>query len=77
MIAERMKFRFYHKIDAEQYFWRAYDGNEIDLSEEEADKVAGYEFKWSPKKRKKESLPWLNSYKIITKETLQSFVLKF
>ncbi len=77
MIVERMKFRFYNKIDAEQYFWRNYDGNEIDLIEEESDKLHGYEFKWSLKKdEKKQKFSWLNSYKLIGRKNLKSFVLK-
>jgi len=30
-ILERLKYREYHNIYANQYFWRTYDGNEIDL----------------------------------------------
>lgn len=77
IISERMKFRFYHKYDRSQYFWRTYDGNEIDLIEEETNKLCGYEFKWGPLKRngKKKDISWLNSYKLITKENLKGFVL--
>ena len=32
MIAERMKFLVYNKINVDQYFWRTYDNNEIDLT---------------------------------------------
>ena len=77
MIVERMKFRFYNKIDAEQYFWRTYDGNEIDLIEEESGKLHGYEFKWSLKRdTKKQKFSWLDSYKLITKKNLKSFILR-
>ena len=76
-IVERMKFRSYHKINAEQYFWRTYDGNEIDLIEEEAGKLNGYEFKWRLKKAGREQKPsWLESYKLISRKNLNSFVLK-
>lgn len=76
MIIERMKFRFYNKIDAEQYFWRTYDGNEIDLIEEESGKLHGYEFKWSLQKGiKKQNFAWLDSYQLITKKNLKSFVI--
>lgn len=74
MIAERMKFRFYHKIDREQYFWRTYDGNEVDLIEEGGGKLSGYEFKWGPKsKRKRLGFPWLDSYRLITKDNWPTF----
>lgn len=77
IISERMKFRFYHKHDISQYFWRTYDGNEIDLIEEETNGLYGYEFKWGSSKRngKKKEISWLNSYKLITKENLKNFVL--
>lgn len=75
MIAERMKFRSYHKINADQYFWRTYDRNEIDLIEEQAEKLSGYEFKWNSKKDKRSNpFDWLDSYKIITQKTLNEFV---
>jgi len=77
MIVERMKFRSYNKIDREQYFWRTYDGNEIDLIEEKSGKLHGYEFKWSERKDiKKQAFTWLDSYQLITKRNLKPFVLK-
>ena len=75
IIAERMKFRLYHQISAEQYFWRTYDGNEIDLIEEEGGKLRGYELKWNFKKEVKNNLfPWLDSYQLITKKNLKPFI---
>jgi len=77
LIAERMKFRSYHKIDAEQYFWRTYDGNEINLIEEESSRLRGYEFKWGlQKSRKKHNFSWLDSYQLITRKNLKSFVIR-
>ncbi|MDP2909741.1 MAG: ATP-binding protein [bacterium] len=76
MIAERMKFRFYNKIDAEQYFWRTYDGGEIDLIEEIAGKLNGFEFKWnSDKSAGKQKFDWLDSFNLINKKNLESFIL--
>jgi len=76
MIAERMKFRSYNKIHAEQYFWRTYDCNEIDLIEEKSSKLNGYEFKWNPRKvMKRENFDWLNSFQVITKKDLDPFIL--
>ncbi|MBU2635113.1 ATP-binding protein [Patescibacteria group bacterium] len=76
MIAERMKFRSYNKIDVEQYFWRTYDGSEVDLIEEKSGKLNGYEFKWNPKKSvKKQRFDWLDSFNLITKKDLNPFVL--
>ena len=41
MVAERMKYREYHRIEASQYFWRTYDGSEVDLVEEREGRLYG------------------------------------
>jgi len=79
ILVERIKFQNYHKIYANNYFWRTYDGAEVDLVEERNGKLFGYEFKWSDKKRKK-SAPGLwkkyreSSYKVITPGNMDDFV---
>lgn len=77
LMIERMKFREYHNIAVNQYFWRAYGGGEIDLVEEAGGQLHGYEFKWSGKPRRPPQL-WAahpnSSYQIIDKETLTGFV---
>ncbi|GJQ34188.1 MAG: ATPase [Anaerolineaceae bacterium] len=45
MIAERMKRNEYERSLCAAYFWRTYDGNEIDYLEEFNQSVKGYEFK--------------------------------
>lgn len=75
MIVERMKFNTYHNTDAGSFFWRTYDGNEIDLIEEKEKKLYGYEFKWNIDKIKKGKVfNWLDNYKIITKKNLDEFI---
>src|SRR3989344_5919643 len=46
LIIERLKFRAYTGLYANAYFWRTWDGQEIDLVEERGGKLFGYEFKW-------------------------------
>lgn len=80
MISERLKYRSYHRIYADQYFWKGYDGGEVDLVEEINGKLYGYEFKWGPKiKSRKIPEKWLaykpESYKIINKENLGGWIL--
>jgi len=81
IIAERIRYRAYHKIYANQYFWRTYDGKEVDLVEEKSGKLEGYEFTWNLKKAKKKSSPitWLDypksSWQIITSRDLNGFVI--
>jgi len=61
MIVERLKVRNYNKIYANQYFWRTWKQQEIDLIEEREGKLFGFEMKW---KNKKITAPkeWLESY---------------
>ena len=47
VIVERMKHRTYHDIFADQYFWKEYNGKEVDLIEEYAGNLHAFEFKWS------------------------------
>lgn len=54
VIAERLKLRTYHSsLYAHHYFWRTYDGSEVDLVEEREGKLFGYEMKWKEKRVKK------------------------
>ena len=73
IIAERMKYRNYHQIDIEQYFWRSYDGQEVDLVEENNRKLSGYEIKWNETAKTKKPLSWEGGYKTINKENLRGF----
>ena len=76
LIMERMKYRKYTRNFANQYFWRTYDGAEIDLAEEKGGKLNGYEIKW--KKRRTAPNSWLDypnaSYEVVNKDNFHSFV---
>ncbi|MBK9006362.1 MAG: ATP-binding protein [Anaerolineae bacterium] len=45
MIAERMKMNEYRRSLSSSYFWRTYDGSEIDYIEETNQNLQGFEFK--------------------------------
>ena len=80
MITERVKYCSYHRIFTNHYFWRTYDGSEVDLVEERDGKIFGYEFKWGEKQKKiKAPAKWLeyehSSYQVITKKNFFDFVL--
>ena len=79
MICERLKYREYHEVYASQYFWRTYDGSEVDLVEEMGGKIYGFEFKWNKKKSSRKPLKWLeykdSTFKVITKEDIHHFVI--
>lgn len=50
IISERIKSNNNNRLNKEFYFWRTYDGQEIDLIEESSDSLVALEFKWSDKK---------------------------
>ena len=50
LISERRKQHLYKNTFAKMYFWRTKQQQEIDLVEERAGKIEGFEFKWSDKK---------------------------
>lgn len=79
LMSERLKFRSYHRLPYNAYFWRTYDGSEIDLVEEAEGAVQGYEFTWSDTARKKPPEKWReyprSSYAIITRKKLNGFII--
>ncbi len=61
LFIERLKKHEYQKIYAQNYFWRTYSGQEIDLVEEYNGKLSGYEFKWKTRKVNPPKT-WSNAY---------------
>lgn len=78
LVAERIKYQFYHNMIVNNYFWRTYDQQEVDWVEERNGRLYGYEFKWSGKKAK---IPkgWENTYpdaafEVISQENYLDFI---
>ncbi|PKN01117.1 MAG: hypothetical protein CVU77_06480 [Elusimicrobia bacterium HGW-Elusimicrobia-1] len=76
---ERLKKRSYKNIFANCYFWRTWEGKEIDLVEERGGKLYGYEIKWSPAKKPRVPREWAETYKgakyeVVTKDNFAGFV---
>jgi len=69
---ERLKKRSYQNIFGNDYFWRTWDGKEIDLVEERDGKLFGYEFKFSSKKKAKAPTTWLETYSNASWELINS-----
>ncbi len=79
IIMERIKKQRYHEILANNYFWRTWNGEEIDFVEEREGKLFGYECKWSDKKIKTPK-SWQQNYpdstvEVIHPDNYQKFVL--
>ena len=81
VVMERLKTNAYLNRLCETYFWRTYDGQEIDMVEERAGKLFGYEIKWSARAAAKVPKLWKSAYprsqmEQISKENFLSFVLE-
>lgn len=77
-IVEKIKAASIFERLANFYFWRTYDQQEIDLIEERAGRLYGYEVKWSKTKAKKPS-DWFRTYdnsqyEIVNNENYQNFI---
>lgn len=79
IVSERLKKQSYFGIFANNYFWRTWDGKEIDFIEEREGKLFGYEFKLKDKTAKPPQ-EWLENYpgsnfQIINQENYLDFVV--
>ncbi|HKI88654.1 MAG TPA: ATP-binding protein [Draconibacterium sp.] len=79
LFIERLKSKEYKRIYSNDYFWRTYDQQEIDLVEEREGQLFGYEFKYAPRKEK---IPkaWSQAYpdahfEIISKDNFLEFLI--
>jgi hypothetical protein len=77
---ERLKKCAYQDMYGSFYFWRTYDGQEIDMVEEREGMLYGYEFKWSERKKRKAPKDWKGTYRnaefmIINRENYLDYIL--
>lgn len=63
LVMERYKKQKYTPIYANNYFWRTWDKNEVDMIEEREGKLYGFEIKWGNNKSTKSKNAWLEAYK--------------
>ena len=59
---ERLKKQAYRKIYSNNYFWRTYDQQEVDLIEDREGNLFGFVFKWNPKKKSKAPKAFIEGY---------------
>lgn len=82
LIAERKKMNAYENLWANEYFWRTAAQAEVDYIEERDGRLFAYEFKWNPRKAKKEApKSFLSAYphvsfQTISRENFHEFLLK-
>jgi predicted AAA+ superfamily ATPase len=72
IVVERQKKQTYHKIYANNYFWRTWDQQEIDWVEEREGKLFGYEFTYSASKSKAKPKDWFSTYSNAEFEVINS-----
>jgi predicted AAA+ superfamily ATPase len=78
LFIERIKKQHYLRMFSNNYFWRTYDGKEVDLVEEREGRLFGYEFKWTgkgarPPKRFLDAYPNAR-VEIISRENMLDFI---
>ncbi len=79
MYMERLKTKHYKGIYTNDYFWRTYDQQEIDLIEERDGKLFAFEFKYAPRNAKVPKA-WRNAYpdsefQVISKDNFLEFLI--
>ena len=80
LISERMKYKGYHNVWAQSYFWRTHDQQEIDYIEEMDGTLYAYEFKWNASKNPKLPKTFSRTYpnhefKVISPDNYEEFVM--
>lgn len=77
-MSERMKALHYNGIDAQRYFWRTTQQQEVDYVEERDGKMYAFEFKWNDKLKPKFPKTFLQNYNIeksaiVTPKSVEEF----
>ncbi|MCH5721139.1 DUF4143 domain-containing protein [Niabella hibiscisoli] len=80
IISERIKMLSNQEKEADHYFWRTTQQQEIDLIEETADRMSAYEFKWSKNARARFSSTFTTNYPgtdgtVITPDNMEDFLI--
>lgn len=62
LVGERLKLQQYLPVYSGNYFWRTWEGKEVDWVEERDGRIFAWEFKWSPEKKSKHRKAFLAAY---------------
>jgi predicted AAA+ superfamily ATPase len=77
LLLERIKRQAYRTVPVNFFFWRTWEGQEIDLIEEREGKLFAFEFKWAGKGREpkkfREAYPEAE-FEVVNRETYLGFV---
>ena len=72
IVTERLKKFACQGLHGNFYYWRTYDGQEIDLVEERDGRLYGVEIKWSARKKGKYPKEWHSTYSNSSLQTVNS-----
>ncbi len=80
LMSERMKYKSYHNVWAQSYFWRTHDQQEIDYVEDMDGTLYAYEFKWNKNKNPKLPKTFSRTYpnhefKVISPDNYEEFIM--
>ncbi|WP_428223919.1 ATP-binding protein [Flavobacterium sp.] len=80
LVSERRKKQQYHNMPRNNYFWRTYDQQELDWLEENAEDLAGFEFKWNESKKAKVPTAFAKAYpdatfEVVNRKNYLDFIL--
>jgi predicted AAA+ superfamily ATPase len=62
VVSERMKMNKVFRPYVQSYFWRNYNGSEVDYIETINNHIFAYEMKWNTRKNQKVSKAFTNAY---------------
>lgn len=78
LILERIKKNEYSRQLSSNFFWRTYEGSEIDYIEQDQSTINAFEFKWNPFKKAKTPKAFMQAYnaqvQLINRENYLSFI---
>jgi len=78
MVSERRKHLSYNNSNAQPYFWRTTQQQEVDYLETEHQQVRGFEIKWNPRKQPRFPKTFTNAYgdetMVVTRENFRDFL---
>lgn len=80
LMSERMKYKAYHNVWAQSYFWRTHDQQEIDYVEDMDGTLFAFEFKWNKHKSSKLPKTFSRAYpnhefKVICQDNYEEFIM--
>jgi len=81
LVSERMKYLASLQQDADRYFWRTTQQQEIDYLEEANGQLSAWEFKWNPKAKARFSKTFTKAYPdcptaVVTPDNFEAFIMR-